>query len=106
MLTFAMLACNLGVNPATPTPRASPTSSQRPVVSIQAPQNNADAVVNQSITVQATGTHPDGVTRLELRANNLTVDNKVSQNANGDQQFAAYLNYMPTTTGTLLLQVI
>ncbi len=100
------VACNLGVVPATPTPLVPPTSSQKPTVSIQAPQNNADAVVGQPITVQATGSHPDGVTRLELRANTQQVDSKVSQNPLGDQQFSAYLNYTPTQTGTLILQVI
>ncbi|MCC7448754.1 MAG: SH3 domain-containing protein [Anaerolineae bacterium] len=103
---LAVLACNLGVAPVTPTPRVSPTSSVKPIVSIQAPQNNADAVVGQAITVQAAGSHPDGVTRLELRANGQQVDSKVSQNPAGDQQFSAYLNYTPITPGTLVLQVL
>jgi uncharacterized protein YgiM (DUF1202 family) len=34
------------------------------------------------------------------------VDSKVSQNAAGDQQFGAYLNYTPSVAGTLVLQVI
>jgi uncharacterized protein YraI len=100
------VACNFGVTPATPTPRISPTSSIKPVITIQAPQNNADAVVNQAITVQASGSHPEGVTRLELRANGQQVDSKVSQNQLGDQQFSAYLNYTPTVEGTLILQVL
>ena len=103
---LAALACNLGVAPATPTPRVSPTSSVKPTVSIQAPQNNADAVVGQAITVQAAGSHPDGVTRIELRANGQQVDSKVSQNPAGDQQFSAYLNYTPLSPGTIVLQVL
>jgi uncharacterized protein YraI len=106
LLVISALACNLGVMPTTPTPRVSPTSSVRPTVAIQSPQNNADAVVGQPITVQASGSHPDGVTRLELRANMQQVDSKVSQNPLGDQQFAAYLNYTPTAPGVLILQVI
>jgi uncharacterized protein YraI len=99
-------ACNLGVPLSTPTPRASATSSQKPTVTIQAPQNGADAVVGQAITVQATGSHPNGITRLELRANAQQVDSKISQNPLGDQTFAAYLNYTPVAAGTLVLQVI
>ena len=106
LLVMLALACNLGVTPVTPTPRVSPTSSVRPGVSIQSPQNNADAIVGQPITVQASGSHPDGVTRLELRANTLQVDSKVSQNPLGDQQFTAYLNYTPAASGVLILQVI
>ncbi len=102
----AVLACNLGVPPVTPTPRVSPTSSVRPTVAIQSPQNNADAVIGQPITVQASGSHPNGVTRLELRANAQQVDSKVSQNPQGDQSFTAYLNYTPQVPGTLVLQVI
>src|SRR5260221_13693105 len=100
------MACSIGAAPATPTPQASPTSSQKPTVTIQAPQNNADAVVGTPITVQATGSHPDGVTRLELRANTQQADTKVSQNPDGDQQFSAYLNFTPNVSGVLILQVI
>jgi uncharacterized protein YraI len=103
LIVWITVACNLGV---APTPRPSPTAVQKPTVSIQAPQNNADAVVGQAITVQATGSHPDGVTRIELRVNSQQVDSKVSQNAAGDQQFSAYLNYTPTVEGSLLLEVI
>ncbi len=99
------LACIIGGEAATPTPAISATVIP-PSVTIQAPQNNADAVVGQPITVQATGTHPDGVTRMELRANTQQVDSKVSQNPLGDPNFAAYLNYTPTVAGTLILQVI
>src|SRR5579859_6438961 len=102
---FGSLACIIGGEAATPTPAITPTSIP-PLVSIQAPQNNADAVVGQPITVQATGTQPDGVTRMELRANTQQVDSKVSQNPLGDPNFAAYLNYTPTVAGTLVLQVI
>lgn len=98
------VACSIGY---TPPPTIQPTNIvQKPAVSIQNPQDNADAVVGQAITVQASGSHPDGVTRMELRANGVTVDSKISQNPSGDQQFAAYLNYTPTTAGTLQLQVI
>ncbi|MEP7286217.1 MAG: Ig-like domain-containing protein, partial [Chloroflexota bacterium] len=90
ILAFVGAACNLGVAPTTPTPRVSPTSSQRPIVSIQAPQNGADAVVGQAITVAASGSHPDGITRMELQANGQQADSKVSQNATGDQQFSAF----------------
>ncbi len=100
------LACIIGGEAATPTPAVSPTSSIPPSVTIQAPQDNADAVVGQPITVQATGTHPDGVTRMELHANGQQVDSKISQNPLGDPTFEAYLNYTPTVAGTLLLQVI
>ncbi len=106
MSLSAVLACNLGVAPITPTPRVSSTSSVRPSVMIQSPQNNADAVIGQPIIVQASGSHPNGVTRLELRANTQQVDSKVSQNPQGDQSFTAYLNYTPQVPGTLVLQVI
>ncbi len=106
VLLMAMLACNLGVPPVTPTPRVTPTSSQKPTVSIQSPQNNADAVVGQPITVQAAASHPDGVTRLVLFANAQQVDSKVSQNPLGDQIFTAYLNFTPQVAGSLVLQVL
>jgi uncharacterized protein YraI len=105
-LTFAtMLACNLGVAPITPTPRVSPTSSVKPTVSILSPQNNTDVLIGQPIVVQARGSHPDGVTRLELRANSQQVDSKVSQNPQGDLEFTANLNFTPQIPGLLVLQV-
>jgi hypothetical protein len=99
-------ACSLGAPAPTPTPLASPTSSQKPSVTIQSPANNSDAIVGSQVTVQATGIHPDGVTRIELLANLQQVDSKVSQNPTGDQQLQTYLNYTPTAAGTLVLQVI
>src|SRR5450432_962923 len=106
LLGMTGLACSIGAAPSTPTPQASPTSAQKPTVTIQAPQDGADAVVGTPITVQATGSHPDGVTRLELRANTQQADTKVSQNPEGDQQFSAYLNFTPAVSGILILQVI
>src|SRR6266849_8835597 len=100
-----MLACNLGVAPITPTPRVSPTSSVKPTVSILSPQNNTDVLIGQPIVVQARGSHPDGVTRLELRANSQQVDSKVSQNPQGDLEFTANLNFTPQIPGPLVLQV-
>jgi uncharacterized protein YraI len=106
MTAGAVIACNLGAAPSTPTPRVSPTSSVKPTVAIQSPQNNADTVIGQPITVQASGNHPNGITRLELRANTQLVDSKVSQNPQGDPSFTAYLNFTPQVPGTLVLQVI
>ena len=100
------MACALGAPALTPTPIASPTSSVKPTVTIQSPANGSSAAVAAQITVQATGVHPDGVTRIELLANSQQVDSKVSQNPTGDQQLQTYLNYTPTAAGTLLLQVI
>src|ERR1041385_5698062 len=99
-------ACSLGAPALTPTPAVSPTSSVKPTVTIQSPASGSSGAVGTPITVQATGVHPDGVTRIELLANSQQVDSKISQNPSGDQQLQTYLNYTPTAAGTLLLQVI
>lgn len=106
IFALVAMACSLGAPAPTPTPALSPTSSQKPTVTIQSPANNSNAVVGSAITVQATGLHPDGVTRIELLANLQQVDSKVSQNPLGDQQLQTNLSYTPTAAGTLVLQVI
>ncbi len=106
LFVITAIACNLGAVPETPTPRVSPTSSVKPSVIIQSPANNSNVAAGQPITVQASSSHPDGVTRLELRANNQQVDTKVSQNPLGDQQFGANLTYTPALSGALVLTVI
>jgi len=105
-LALAALGCNLGAVQSTATPRPSPTSSVKPTVIIQSPTNNSEVALGQPLTVQATATHPSGVTRIELSVNNQQVDRKISQNPAGDQPFSVYLNYTPTTAGMFTLQVI
>src|SRR5258706_10806096 len=100
------IACNLGTTPVTPTPAVPPTSSQKPVIQITAPLDNADSVINKQITVQITSSHPDGVTRVELRANDLQVDSKVSQNPADDPQLSAFLAYTPNAIGSLSMTTI
>jgi uncharacterized protein YgiM (DUF1202 family) len=109
LLTLLLGACNLSTSteltsqaPITP----GVTASGRPSVTISDPDDGAEFVVNENVLVSAGATDSVGVTRVELRANGQVVKTVSSQQASGEQNLAALLDYRPTLTGTVTLQVV
>lgn len=109
LLMLAALACNLeikddGSGSSGQTP--SPAQAARPTVTIIAPQDNTTVVRGQNIEVQARATSAQGVTRVELRANELVVDSQVPAEQSRPQSLDAVLDYKAEQTGTVTLTVI
>ncbi|MCC6802998.1 MAG: SH3 domain-containing protein [Anaerolineae bacterium] len=107
LVILALSACNLsssGVPAAAPTPTGS--SSGTPVVTILSPQNGAEVLVNQQILVSANANDPVGITRVQLFANGQIAKTVSSETPGGDPNLNVLLDYTPTTTGALTLQVI
>jgi uncharacterized protein YraI len=104
---LALSACNLsssGVPASAPTPTGS--ASGTPVVTILSPQNGAEVLVNQQILVSANANDPVGITRVQLFANGQIAKTVSSETTGGDPNLNVLLDYTPTATGTLTLQVI
>lgn len=100
-------ACNLsssGVPASAPTPTGGASGS--PVVTILSPQNGAEVLVNQQLLVSANANDPVGITRVQLFANGQIAKTVSSETPGGDPNLNVLLDYTPTTTGTLTLQVI
>jgi uncharacterized protein YraI len=109
LLTLLLGACNLATSTQlthqAPTPTV-PVATTRPVVTISDPDDGAEFVVNENVLVSAGASDPIGVTRIELRVNGQVVKTVSSQQASGEQNLAALLDYRPTLTGEATLQVI
>ena len=106
MLSLTALACNLTSNDNQPT-QVGPLRAM--TAQIISPSANTAFPVGQPITVQAKVTDPDGtgVTRVELRANNIVVDQKPSLNAAGDKDLTINLTWdAPSAPGNVVLSVI
>ncbi len=104
---FGLSACNLsssGVPASAPTPTSG--GSGTPVVTILSPQDGAEVLVNQQILVSANANDPVGITRVQLFANGQIAKTVSSETPGGDPNLNVLLDYTPTTTGTLTLQVI
>jgi hypothetical protein len=101
-------ACNLsssgGSAQNVPTPTG-PTSGN-PVVTILSPQDGAQVPINQQILVSANANDPVGITRVQLFANGQIAKTVSSQSPGGDSNLNVLLDYTPTATGTLTMQVI
>mgnify|MGYP005846455633 CR=1 FL=1 len=109
LLTLLLGACNLSTSTqlTSQAPTTPPvTVTGRPSVTISNPNNGAEFVVNENVLVSAGAADSVGVTRVELRVNGQVVKTVSSQQASGDQTFAALLDYRPTLTGTLTLEVV
>ncbi|CAG1770216.1 hypothetical protein BAC2_00894 [uncultured bacterium] len=107
-VALALCACNLSSSGDREENIATPTTitSGRPVVQILSPQNGAEVVVDDDVLVSANATDAAGVTRVQLLANGQVVKTVSSESPSGDQVFNALLDYTPTSTGTVRLQVI
>jgi hypothetical protein len=104
-LVLAAMACNLTSENDEPTA----VSLAQPIrTRINSPANDASFQVRNPITVQAEVSDPDGtgVTRVELIANGIIVDQKPSQNPQGDKELIVNLTWdAPTTPGQFTLVV-
>lgn len=107
-VALVLCACNLSSSGDREEDIATPTTitSGRPTVQILSPENGDEVVVNEDVLVSATATDAAGVTRVQLLANGQIVKTVSSESPTGDQVFSALLDYTPTSTGTVRLQVI
>ncbi len=107
-LAFLLSACNLSRTP--PTSEAPPTapsnSSGKPVVTVSSPEDGDEIVVGTDLLVSANATDSVGITRVQLVANNQIVKTVSSENASGDPSMNVLLDYRPSTTGDVRLEVI
>lgn len=106
LLAITALACNLTSDSNQPTAVGPLRAMTAQIIS---PSANTAFTVGESITVQAKVTDPDGtgVTRIELRANNIVVDQKPSLNPAGDKDLTVNLTWdSPSAPGNVVLSVI
>lgn len=102
-------ACNLSTErpQASPLPPALGTASaSKPVVIISAPTDGAEVVVGTDIVIQGQASDAQGVTRVQLIANDRIVRTVSSESPNGQRSMEVTLDYRPVVTGTLLLEVV
>lgn len=104
----ALSACNL--SRSRPTPETLPTSAGsvagKPVVTISSPANGDEVVVGTDLFVTGNATDAVGITRVQLIANNQIVKTTSSESATGDTSMNVVLDYRPTVTGNVTLEVI
>lgn len=109
LLALLLGACNLSTSTEL-TQLAPPTqitaAAGRPTVTISDPDDGAEFVVNDNILVSAGAADTVGVTRIELRVNGQVVKTVSSERASGTPNMTALLDYRPTLTGDLTLQVV
>src|SRR5579872_6557708 len=89
-ITLAALACSLGggqqnatVTPGGTAAQTQVAQSDVPEVEIRSPQDNSDVILNTEVQVYVHATDRVGVTRIEMRVDNLIVDTAASPEANG-----------------------
>jgi uncharacterized protein YraI len=76
-----------------------------PTVVITAPTNNSDVKINTPVTVQATGSAPAGVARMELWVRGLKTNEAVSPAANGQPTLTASFQWLAEAPGTYTLEI-
>lgn len=109
LAVVAMLgACNLSTSPPSvdPLEPSAVPPGGKPTVTISSPQSGEEVVVGEDIFVTATATDSAGVTRVQLVANNQIVKTVSSDSLSGDRTMNVVLDYRPTTTGNLTLNVV
>ncbi len=82
-----------------------PTTADIPTVVITAPTNNAEVPVDAPVTVQATGSDPVGVKRMELWVRGAKTSEAVSPAAQGQPTLTASFQWTPEAPGTYTLEV-
>ncbi len=113
MLMALALACNLGAQSpdaaqitATALGSTAVAQSNVPEVEIQSPADNSEAVVNTEVQVYVRATDQTGVTRIEMRVDNLIVDTSASPDPNGSPTLASILSWTPNASGPHVLQIV
>ncbi|MEP7291727.1 MAG: CARDB domain-containing protein [Chloroflexota bacterium] len=108
IIAAALSGCNLSSSggDAQSAPTATGSASGTPVVTILSPQDGAEVLVNQQILVSANANDSVGITRVQLFANGQIAKTVSSETPGGDPNLNVLLDYTPTATGALTLQVI
>lgn len=108
LMGWLLSACNLTTQRVTQEPviTGTPAAAGRPTVTISSPASGDEAVVGSDIFVAATASDSVGITSVRLLANNQIVKTVSSQAAGGDRSMNVLLDYRPTTTGPVNLDVI
>jgi hypothetical protein len=109
LVILALSACNLTRTPPSAAPTSTPDSvaeSAKPTVTISSPKDGDELVVGTDLLVSANATDSVGITRVQLIANNQIVKTVSSEAATGDTSMNVLLDYKPTTTGQVDLEVI
>ncbi len=111
-VALATLACNIGGQPpvATATAANSDTTliaqSDVPEVEIRSPGDNTEVIINSEVQVYVRAVDKVGVTRIEMRVDNLIVDTAASPDANGTPSMDSILSWTPSSSGPHIIQVI
>ncbi|MBN1203190.1 MAG: SH3 domain-containing protein, partial [Anaerolineae bacterium] len=114
ILTLAVLvlllpACNLdGGGDEDKEPAETEVSEAgKPTVVIQAPENNAEVLIDTDVLVFAVASDDVGVTRVELLVNNFVVASQASPTLEtGDTELQVLLKWRPASAGTQTLEVV
>jgi hypothetical protein len=111
-MILAALACNLGAQPpgATATPNGTASTavalSDVPEVEIRSPADNSEVIIKTEVQVYVRALDKVGVTRIEMRADNLIVDTAASPEANGTPTMDSILSWTPNSVGPHVIQVV
>jgi hypothetical protein len=114
MLAAAALACNLGAQPnagnaqttAAVPGQTAVAQNNTPQIQIKSPADNSEAVINTQLEVYVRATDSVGVTRVEMRADDLLVDSSASPDPNGSTTLDTLLYWTPTNSGPHVLQIV
>ena len=120
LLATLISACNFGTavtisqvtattsdqTTATPPGNTQVAVNNVPQVQIQSPADNSQALVNTEVDVYVQATDQVGVTRIEMRADDLLVDTSASPDPNGSTSLQSLLAWTPTTSGPHVLQIV
>ncbi len=111
LLLIALLAsaCNLTTERPQPTPlppAVATASASKPEVTISAPLDGAEVVVGTDILIRGQARDTQGVTRVQLVANDRIVRTVSSESPAGVRSMPVTLDYRPVVTGKLELEVV
>jgi len=111
ILCGAMLACSVPFMSAAPptsvltaTPTDPPYTGAPPQISIDGPAANSQAIVNQPLRIRAHATDGAGITRIEMHESGRIV--AAQSTVTPSKDFVALLEYRPTQTGNVTLDVV
>ena len=102
-------ACNLTTERPQPTPlppAVATASASKPEVTISAPVDGAEVVVGTDILIRGQARDAQGVTRVQLVANDRIVRTVSSESPAGVRSMPITLDYRPVVTGKLELEVV
>src|SRR5579859_4205255 len=112
-IALAALACSLGggqqnatVTPGGTAAQTQVAQSDVPEVEIRSPQDNTDVIINTEVQVYVHATDRIGVTRIEMRVDNLIADTAASPAANGTPAMDSILSWTPNSTGPHVVEVV